>query len=128
MQVGDYLVKFWHDTRHGYTDCMIFGAGPDPVGQGQASVHHNDRFERRKGRMVAFTKALDNMTEGLESSGQHQQARQERSKLWEGYFKVMPRDRGVTFKFNERESSAIRACLAKLSTEESAFLTTMLER
>jgi hypothetical protein len=131
MRLGQYELRLKHDSYHGYTTASLYGGEPDPIVTAQAVVAYDelddrflDQFSRKRGRVVAFTKLLRKLTAALPTP----QARQERTRLWEEYFRAMPQDRGQRPKYTRPECVQIAAILRGLSPQAAEFMREMLAR
>ncbi len=69
--------------NNGSTQCVIMDDEWQEIGYGEAECSRNDLFDKRKGRKVSLTRALQSDSF----------SREQRKSVWEAYFMAMPKDR-----------------------------------
>ncbi len=85
-QTERFGVRFYYDMTNTTTCELVVGeklSGQDEavytvVGMGQAFCHYKDQFRRKRGRLIAFSRALD--AAGISNKSHRQQ-------LWNSLFK-----------------------------------------
>ena len=86
MKVGQLKV-YWHYPGNQVTECHIEDLDANKVATGKASVHHTDRWNKWRGRKVAFEKAVVNIP-----------TKEVRTSLWNALRNESPK----TFKFGSK--------------------------